>query len=120
MKVTFFDAEYANTRNKSICQIGILSRDLNDKSADIAQIDMIVNPEDGFDENCIRIHGITAEKTLSSPNFKSVWLDIEKHFTNAVVIGHNVASSDLDALHKNLVRYNIETPEIYYLCTYER
>ena len=28
MKVTFFDVEYANIRNKSICQIGLLSKTL--------------------------------------------------------------------------------------------
>ena len=42
--------------------------------------------------------------------------DIEKYFTNAVVIGHNVASSDLDALVKNLRRYNLDIPEFYYIC----
>lgn len=119
MKVTFFDVEYANARNKSICQIGILSRDLNNSNAEIDKLDLLVNPEDGFDDNCIRIHGITSDAVKTAPNFKKIWADIEQYFTNAVIIGHNVASSDLDALYKNLVRYGIEIPEIYYLCTYQ-
>ena len=38
MKVTFFDVEYANARNKSTCQIGILSRDLDNTNAEIDKI----------------------------------------------------------------------------------
>ncbi|MBO5299237.1 MAG: 3'-5' exonuclease, partial [Clostridia bacterium] len=115
MKVTFFDVEYANTRNKSICQLGILSRELDGSDPEVVQIDILVDPEDVFDENCVRIHGVTAESTKNASNFKTVWQGIEKYFTNAVVIGHNIASADLDALHKNFERYGIEIPEIYYL-----
>ena len=119
MKVTFFDVEYANARNKSICQIGILSRELDNPDSEISKLDLYVNPEDGFDDNCVRIHGITSDAVNNSPTFRDVWADIEQYFTNAVIIGHNVASADLDALHKNLVRYGIEVPEIYYVCTYQ-
>ena len=35
------------------------------------------------------------------------------------VVGHNVAAADLDALVKNLNRYNLDIPVIYYICTYE-
>lgn len=119
MKVTFFDVEYANARNKSICQIGILSRDIEDPKSAVDKFDLYVNPEDGFDDNCVRIHGITADMVKTAPTFKECWSDIEQYFTNAVIIGHNVASADLDALHKNLVRYGIEVPEIYYICTYQ-
>ena len=78
-----------------------------------------MNPEDGFDDYCVRVHGITKDVVKDVPTFKTVWRDIEKYFTNAVVIGHNVAAADLDALEKNLNRYDIEMPEIYYICTYE-
>lgn len=119
MRVTFFDVEYANVRNKSICQIGILSRDPDDPAAEVNKLDFYVNPEDGFDDNCVRIHGITEDTVQDAPAFDKVWREIEAYFTNAVIIGHNVASADLDALHKNLVRYGIEMPEIYYVCTYQ-
>lgn len=119
MKVTFFDVEYANVRNKSICQIGILSRDLDNPNAKADKLELYVNPEDSFDDNCVRIHGITSDTVKQAPTFQNIWNDIEQYFTNAVIIGHNVASADLDALHKNLVRYGIEIPEIYYLCTYQ-
>lgn len=119
MKVTFFDVEYANTKNKSICQIGILSRDLHDLAAEPTKLDVFVNPEDGFDDTCIRVHGITQDTVQGAPSFKDLWPQIEKYFTNAVIIGHNIASADLDALYKNLVRYGIEVPELYYICTYQ-
>ena len=48
---------------------------------------------------------------------KIVWKEIEKYFTNAVIIGHNVAGADLDALVKALNRYNLDIPELYYICT---
>ena len=119
MKVTFFDVEYANTKNKSICQIGILSRDLEHLEQEPIKLNLLVNPEDGFDDHCIRIHGITKDAVSGAPTFRALWSEIETYFTNAVIIGHNVASSDLDALHKNLMRYGIELPELYYVCTYQ-
>ena len=119
MKVTFLDVEYANIQNKSIAQIGILSKTVGKNDPNAVEINLLIDPEDEFNENCVRIHGITADKVKSAPNFKVIWDDIEKYFTNAVVIGHNIASSALDAITKNLERYNIEPPEMYYLCTYE-
>ena len=76
-----------------------------------------INPEDGFDDFCIKIHGITKDKVKNEPAFPAVWKEIEKYFTNAVIIGHNVAGADLDALVKALKRYNLDIPELYYICT---
>lgn len=118
-KITYFDVEYANLRNKAICQLGIVCENYNDHEPYYPELDIYINPEDGFDANCIRVHGITASKVAHEPAFPEVWKDIEKYFTNAVVIGHNVASSDLDALVKNLRKYNLDIPELYYICTYD-
>lgn len=118
-KVTYFDVEYANCKNKSICQIGIMCEDFSNSEPYYPELDLYINPEDGFDDNCIKIHGITKSKVANEPTFPEAWKDIEKYFTNAVVIGHNVASADLDALVKALKRYNLDIPELYYICTYE-
>lgn len=118
-KVTYFDVEYANSKNKSICQIGIMCEDFNTGEPFYPELNIYINPEDGFDNNCIRIHGITEDRVKDEDNFPTVWKTIEKYFTNAVVVGHNVASADLDALIKMLKRYNLDIPEIYYICTYE-
>ena len=118
-KVTYFDVEYANSKNKSICQIGIVCEDYKTGEPYYPELDIYINPEDGFDNNCIKIHGITSDKVKDAPNFPTVWKDIEKYFTNTVIIGHNVASADLDALVKALRRYNLDIPEMYYICTWD-
>ena len=84
----------------------------NDKERDI-----YINPEDGFEDFCVRIHGITKDKVKDERTFPEVWKEIEKYFTNAVIIGHNVAGADLDALVKTLKRYDLDIPVFYYVCT---
>lgn len=116
-KVTYFDVEYANNKNKSICQIGIMCENFSDGEPYYPERDIYINPEDGFDDFCIKIHGITEDTVKNEPAFSAVWKEIEKYFTNAVIIGHNVAGADLDALVKALKRYNLDIPELYYICT---
>ena len=116
-KVTYFDVEYANNKNKSICQIGIMCENFSDGEPYYPERDIYINPEDGFDDFCIKIHGITKDIVKNEPAFPTVWKEIEKYFTNAVIIGHNVAGADLDALVKALKRYNLDIPELYYICT---
>lgn len=116
-KVTYFDVEYANNKNKSICQIGIMCENFSDGEPYYPERDIYINPEDGFDDFCIKIHGITKDKIKNEPAFPTVWKEIEKYFTNSVIIGHNVAGADLDALVKALKRYNLDIPELYYICT---
>ncbi len=116
-KVTYFDVEYANSKNKSICQIGIMCENYKNGEPYYPERDIYINPEDGFDDVCTRIHGISKDKVKNELNFAQVWKDIEKYFVNSVIIGHNVASADLDALIKALKRYNLDIPEIYYICT---
>lgn len=118
-KVTYFDVEYANSKNKAICQIGIVCENYNNHEPYYPELNIYINPEDGFDSNCVRVHGITSSMVEGEPTFPVAWKRIEKYFTNAVIVGHNVASSDLDALVRNLRRYNLDIPEFYYICTYE-
>lgn len=118
-KITYFDVEYANSKNKSICQIGIMCENFETGDPVYPELSIMINPEDGFDDFCIKVHGITSSKVKDEPNFATAWKTIEKYFTNAIVVGHNVASSDLDALVKCLRRYNLDIPEFYYICTFE-
>ena len=118
-KVTYFDVEYANSKNKSICQIGIFCENYNNEEPYYPEKNIYINPNDNFDDVCVRVHGITANRVKEEPKFNEVWNAIEKYFTNTVIIGQNVASSDLDALIKALKRYQIDIPEIYYVCTLE-
>ena len=118
-KFTYFDVEYANPKNRSICQMGLMCEDYFTGEPFYPEQDIYINPEDNFDIHCVRVHGITKDRVANEPSFPEIWKDIEKYFTNSVVVGHNVASSDLDALVKNLRRYNIDIPELYCVCTFE-
>ena len=116
-KVTYFDVEYANSKNRSICQIGLICKDFDSGNEFYPPVDTLINPEDGFDSACMNVHGITESMVKDQPTFPEIWKDIEKYFTNSVIIGHNIAAADLDALTKTLRRYNIDIPELYYVCT---
>ena len=115
--VTYFDVEYANSKNKSLCQIGLFCEEYGTKEIVYAPRSILINPDDNFDPHCVSVHGIAEAKVNGAPTFLDVWPTIEQCFTKSVVIGHNVASSDLDALVKNLNRYGLDIPEIYYVCT---
>ena len=114
-RITFFDVEYANSKNKSLCQLALMCEDFETGELVCIPKTFYIDPEDGFDDNCIKVHGISAQKVKGAPSFQEIWKEIEQYFTNAVVVGHNVASADLDALVKNLPRYGVAVPEMYYL-----
>ncbi len=116
-KVTYFDVEWANNKNKSICQMGIMCENFEDGEPIYPEKNVYVNPEDRFEDGCVRVHHITAEKVAHEPTFPEVWREVEPCFTNSIIIGHNVAGADLDALTKNLQRYNIDIPTLYYVDT---
>ncbi len=118
-KFTFFDVEYANSKNKAICQMGVLCKPFDSSKTYDNELNIYVNPEDEFDEACVRVHGITKGRVKNEPSFAAIWPTIEKYFTNAIIVGHNVAGADLDALVKCLRRYNFDVPEFYYIDTYE-
>lgn len=111
----FIDCEWANNKNKSICQIALIYRELGKK--DIEQ-SYYVNPNDSFDPNCVAVHHISKNKVSKCDTFDKIWSKIEHYFTNSIIIGHNVSNADLNAIIKNLQRYEINIPELYYIDTY--
>ena len=117
--VTYFDAEWSNNINKSICQIGLVCEDFTTGEPFFPEQDIYINPEDGFNDICVRIHGITRDRVAEERTFPEVWKEVSHCFTNAVVIGHNVKVADLNALEKTLTRYNIDIPEFMYIDTLE-
>src|SRR5690554_252422 len=67
------DFETANNFLSSVCSVGIVAvKDM--KFADTYY--SLVNPEAPFNDNNIRIHGITEEDVVNAPNFASVFDDI--------------------------------------------
>ena len=118
-KVLYLDTEWANSRNKSICQIGLISEDLDTGEPVLPELNLYLNPEDNFDDNCIAIHHITADNVKDSMTFKEAWPKLEPYFVNSILIGHNIKGSDLDAIVRSLKRYDIDIPELWFLDTYD-
>lgn len=116
-KVTYFDVEWANNKNKSICQMGVMCEDFQTDEPFCPEKNIYVNPQDNFDDACIKVHGISSAKVADAPTFPQIWQEVAPCFTNSVIIAHNAAGADLDALTKNLQRYNIDIPELYYIDT---
>ena len=114
-KVLYFDVEYANSTNKSICQLGLLSEYFPSGEPVFPEKNIYVNPEDGFQDWCIKVHGITEKQVENEPKFPMVWKNIEPYFKDAVIIGYNVFVSDLTALSQSCKRYNIQLPKLYYI-----
>ena len=116
-KLTFFDLEYANTQNQSICQMGAVCLDYATWHRLYPDINLYINPDDNFNEYCIGIHHITPDRVENCPTFDQVWGKLTDYFEDAVVVGHNVANSDLIALTRTLQRYNIQGWHFRYLDT---
>lgn len=114
-KVLFFDVEYANAKNKSICQLGLLSEFFPSGEPVFPERSIYINPEDGFQDWCIKVHGITEKKVENEKKFPEVWNEVKQYFSDTVIVGYNVFIADLVALAKSCARYNIELPKLYYI-----
>lgn len=111
-RFTVFDVETPNSRNDSICQIGVI----HNRAGELKLIDRLVNPECEFSYFNTRIHGIEFDDVRHEPTFLPVWEEIRDYFQNNVVIGHNV-TFDLAVLNKTLHRYGEPLIEVDYIDT---
>jgi len=117
-KVTFFDVEYANKTNKSICQMGLICENAANGEPVYPDKDIFVNPEDIFEKACTALHGIDAKRVKNAQTFPMIWGGVEKYFTSSVIVGYNTVE-DLDALSYALNRYKLGVPALYYVDTHE-
>lgn len=110
---TAFDVETPNSKNDSICSIGIHHVKSDGTTIDM---DIIINPEDYFEERNISIHRITENLVENAPRFPDIWENISEYFQDSIIIAHN-ATFDLYVFYKTLKRYKIDVPDINYVCT---
>ena len=113
-RYTIIDTENPNSKCDSICSISLIS--VNNGVVEIEK-EYLVNPEAEFDYRNINIHHITPDMVKDKPTFKELWKEIEKYFTNSVIIAHNAQSADLSKICKVLTHYEEEIPDIYYIDT---
>lgn len=115
MNMTFFDVETPNRRNDSICSIGVVRT--NGSGLIEYKKHFYVNPEVPFDPINTKIHGISYQDVMQSPNFIQLWNDeLGSIFSDTVAVAHN-AVFDLNVLDKCLSRYDFTIDPIDYICT---
>lgn len=107
------DIENPNSRNNSICSIGII---VVENGVVKEKIYSLIDPEDRFDSQSININGIGPSMVVGKPTFKDYWNMIGNLLTSNVIVGHNIRY-DLSVISKSLQRYDIEAPDFNYYCT---
>ncbi len=103
------------TNNRMPCQLGLV----------IVKHGVIVDqkkylfkpPGNKFDENCVRVHKITAAVTKNLPEFNYYWNEIKTILDHSVIVSHNL-DFDFDVLDKVCAHYNLEfVKALAYQCT---
>lgn len=116
-KYAFIDVETPNRLNASICQIACVVTD--DKGIVLNEVVRLVDPEEAFDQNNVRVHGIRSVDVVGQPTFDEVWThDISPLLRDAIVVAHN-ANFDLTVLGKCLIQYDLCLSELPFVCTLE-
>lgn len=112
-KIVVFDVETPNYKNDRICSIGLTVIE-NGEAAESKYY--LVNPECGFDDRNIQIHGITPQDVADAPTFPEIWDTIGAMFHASLVAAHN-ATFDLCVLRKVLQAYELNEAFVYYIDT---
>lgn len=113
MNYLVLDVETPNSKNDSICAIGVQLLN-GDTVAD--EWYTLVDPEDVFEDFNISIHHITPDMVVGAPKFDEVWEKIAPYCATRVFVAHN-AEFDLTVLAKALENRGRSLPELRYLCT---
>ena len=108
-----FDTETPNSRNDSICSIGIT---VVENGAIVEERYDLVDPEARFDVFNVELHGISPDMVRFEKNFPVLWEEIEPIMNSGILVAHN-ASFDLGVLGKLFRRYGISRSGDDYACT---
>lgn len=108
------DFETANSNLNSACSIGIVAVKDN-KIVDEGHW-FIKPPKLEFDKKNIEIHGITKNDVSDKDDFGKVWNEIKPYLSNNLLVAHN-ASFDMSVLKCCLKEYDIEIPDVEYVCS---
>lgn len=98
------DLEYADNA-QNICQFG-LSVVRNGKVVEERSWN-IQPPDNHYDQPQIRVHGMTAADTISSPTLRQAWPEIAPYLRGAEIWAHNAACVEQPIIEKNLKLHNI-------------
>lgn len=118
MNFIAIDFEIANPKYSSACSLGMT---IVEENKIIETKEWLIKPTPfEFNMRNVYIHGITEDDVIDAPTFDQLWQDELKYYFEKYknVIAHN-AAFDVAVLRKTLDEYQIEWPEINYLCTYK-
>lgn len=113
-KILALDVETANEKRASICSLGVVLY-INGQLKEERYY--LIDPETDFLPRNIGIHGITPEMVSGEKTFPEVWPEIQPLFDGSLVVAHNAASMDLNAICATLRRYGMEETYFNYCCT---
>jgi DNA polymerase-3 subunit epsilon len=109
-KFIALDVETASRASGSICQIGIAC--VAD-DGDITTFGILVDPEVGFAEFNIELHGIGPDTVHGAATFPEAWALLAPLLTRHTLIQHS--SFDERAIGEACVRYGMDIPAITWL-----
>ncbi|MFC3038765.1 3'-5' exonuclease [Virgibacillus xinjiangensis] len=113
MKIVSIDFETANEKRFSPCAVGVVVANEYEIEEEYYRL---INPLMPFNRFNTRIHGITERDVEDAPTFAEMWPELNHFLTGQLVVAHN-ASFDMSVIRQTLDHYNLEYPEMDYLCT---
>ncbi len=119
MRFTAIDFETANSFIGSICAVGLV---VVEDGAVVDKKYWLIKPHKDhsyFDPFNVYIHGITKDMVAAADEFDTVYTnEIAPVIQRTVLAAHN-AAFDMSALRHVLDLYNIEYPQVDYICTFK-
>ena len=108
------DFETANEKRNSPCSIGLV---VIKEGKIVEKIHYLIKPKEmRFMPINIGIHGIRPAMVEDEPEFDVIWNEIKHHFNDSLIVAHN-AAFDISVLRNTLELYNIDIPNLNYICT---
>ncbi len=110
------DFETANRHRRSACSLGLA---IVRNGVVVETKNWLIKPDpfevDFFNQ---KIHGISKEMLVNSPDFSELWPEVEPFLSNEVIVAHN-ASFDIDVLSKAADHYNLDLSYRFDFCTHQ-
>ena len=106
------DVETPNSKNNSICSIGMT---LVKRDAVVWSKNQLINPESPFSAYNMRIHGITPADVINAPNFNEFLQQHFSLFAHYPLVMHN-SNFDYSVIKQSAKAYGLSLPP---LCIYD-
>ncbi len=112
--IAVIDFETANHQANSACQLGLV---LIDNWRIVGEHEWLIRPKRMyFSANCTRVHGLTARDCMGSPEFDTIWGELQSLVEGRVLLAHNVGF-DAAVLLATSQLYDIALPNTDLQCT---